>query len=398
MSNIVKNEKKKGKCVVLPDGSIKPFNQIELSTKVVIILTNIQVNKERFFQLVPITEYAPPVKRRGRKSKDAQEVRPEILPFGSCIFVQKKEQTRGTPLTKKKRKWFLHCVTAVYALNDGKFANIKIPSNGNLQITGCKTEEQYKQSLEVVLKSLQDIERMTGERVFTVSDQFTNANYVEPEQVSPRIPVIKSVFNTVMENRDFNLGFAVSRENLDNFIHEYYNKWSSCFESAMNTSVQIKIQNDRYKDVNISYVEYDINDNKCQLVSQKQVPYTDYMNLFEGKTKKKDKEQKYFTFAVFAVGSVIMSARGPGMESVYNEFVRLVTTNRQHIEQVIIEENPIVTVSTVSVNGQDVDPDETRGKKRKRVSKKVLYRVEEEEETDDDEDDFLLHLVPQNVM
>ena len=359
-------EKKARKCVIQADGSIKSFSQIDLSTKVANILTNCQVDIDRFFALVPITEYNPPVKRRGRKSKDSQEIRPEILPFGSCVFVQKMEHTRGKPLKKKSEKYFLHTVNAVFAIEEGKFVTIKIPSDGMLQLTGCSTDQHYRQSLEVVLKSFQDIERMTGERVYSIAPDFTVQNFVSiaastatntATQPSTRLHNVKAVFNTVMENRDFNLGFRVSRENLDNFLNEYTD-WAAMFDS-LNTSVQIKIPNERYKEEDIPYVEYDVNENKLQIVKQQMVPYTDYIKFFEDKSKKKNKKQKYFTFAVFWVGSVIMSARGPDMERVYNEFVNLMVENREHIEDIIIEEEPLRTVSTVSVNGQDVEDNDT---------------------------------------
>ena len=55
-----------------------------------------------------------------------------------------------------------------------------------------------------LFKSMKRIEEMTGERCY----RFNNSE-----------STLRIVFNTVMQNMDFNIGFNISRERLDRFIN-----------------------------------------------------------------------------------------------------------------------------------------------------------------------------------
>ena len=378
-----KAEKLRQKTILMNDGSIKPFSQIVISAKVAVILTNIQVDMNKFFELVPITHYEKIEKKRGRKRNGVPEPEQVQLPVGSCIFVQKGKETRGTPIKKISKKHFLHCVTSIFALPNKRFAYVKIPANGKLHLTGCQTDEQYLMTLEIIINKFQEIEKMTGERVFALSNayQSTVPATLQPSQTN----ILRAVFNTVMINRDFIVGFRVSRENLDRFVNEN-TEWKCYFEGAMFTSAQIKINNDDYKKIQIPEIEYNIESKT--VISNKMRNYEEFQQFLEDKNKKKEKRNKYFTFAVFENGSVIMSGRGPNMEQVYNMVVSTLIENRQYIEQVIedpeTERMPEYLQHDLMNQFSDNDEEEHQPK-RKRAKKVTKKQVKQEDiETDSD--------------
>lgn len=342
LTSMQKLENKRKKIVLMNDGSIKPFDQVNIYVKTAVVLTNIRIDTEKYFELVPITYYEPPVKRRGRKRNGMPEPEPVQLEVGSCVFVQKRRETRGTPIKKRKDKdkHFLHCVTGVFALPNQIYATIKIPTNGKLHITGCKTNEQYVLALQMLLKSFDDIEAMTGQRVYTLHNDYKTSHENEHRSTDS---IVQAVINIVMVNRDFNIGFLVSRENLDNFINTSELDWASTFESAMHTSAQIKIPNNSYRNIKLQEVQYDMRNR--QVISSVMRSFDNFASYFEDKNKKKDTRDKYYTFGVFANGSVIMSGRGDEMESVYQAFVSLLIENRASIEQVVDDIEPLVKIS-----------------------------------------------------
>jgi hypothetical protein len=49
--------------------SIKKFEDIAISTKTVIGISNLKIDLEKFFNYIPITEFIPQEKKRGRKKR-----------------------------------------------------------------------------------------------------------------------------------------------------------------------------------------------------------------------------------------------------------------------------------------------------------------------------------------
>jgi hypothetical protein len=326
-------ERKLQKRVLSNDGNIKSFSQIGISTKTVIAITNIKIDLDKLFNLVPITDYEPIKKRRGRRKRMTIEAAPQVLPYGSIVLVQRRRDSRGVSVknkTKRSNTFFLHSVTVVLALNNNKFINAKISQNGKFQITGCKSDAHYIETLQILIKTFNDIKKWTGETVYTVESD-----------------TIEVIFNTVMQNMDFNIGFPISRDKLDRFINAKTD-FTGVYEGSISTGVNIKIPSLYQNDIQLLKLRIQANDHTK--MEQQIVPYTSYYSLLEDKEKKKEKKkEKYHTFLVFASGSIIMSSRGPDMERVFYELIQILLQNRSEFEETLVASSKKLEI---------IDPDE----------------------------------------
>lgn len=362
ISEKVKN--KLEKIAVRSDGSIRPFSEIEISTKTAVVITNCSINLENFFKYIPITDYDPPIKKRGRKPSSLVEKKVQKLPIGSVPRVQYEHRIRGctnlkqrgdqqqdvtvkqekqkeikieTPRVdqpyrqelnedeeelpdpsgkvKKKMSYFLHCVVIDVAIDnqnedpDQNFKNVKVYSNGKLHITGCKNDEQYVETVRSIFKLFSVIEDYTNEQVVTCKD----TSY-------------KAVFNTVMKNMDFYIGFNIFRNKLDEFInHSDMQEFRSIFEGSLNTGVNIKIPIQKFDDI-LMAIDYN---HQTNVVKKTWVNYNDYKQYF---VRKGNKEPAH-TFLVFATGHVIFTSCGPEMEQMYYRCIELLIKNRNFFEE-----------------------------------------------------------------
>lgn len=308
---------KSHKKVISPEGQIKSFEEIEVSTKTVIAVTNLTIDLDRFFMYVPITDHSPLEKRRGRKKRIVILPPDRNLPLGSIVLAQKQREFRGSYLkgkTKKRTTYFLHSVTIIMSLTDEKFINLKVSGNGKLQITGCKEDSHFTQTVCILYECLKNIESMTGEKIYELRET--------PNQ-------LRVIYNTVMQNMDFNIGFNICRDKLDNFINKK-TKFTSVFESSISTGVNIKIKKEENNTNEILQIVYDID---TKQIEKSYVPYSVYCNLLEDKEKRKEeKKEKHHTFLVFASGSIIMSSRGNDMSRVFTELVKTLLNHKENFE------------------------------------------------------------------
>jgi TATA-box binding protein (TBP) (component of TFIID and TFIIIB) len=311
------------KSIVKSDGTIKNFEEIAISTKTVIGISNLKINLEKFYNYMPITDYTPPQKKRGRKRRIQIATTSNNIPFGSIISIQRKKEVRGAILKTKKKSsnisdeedtprpanekdYFLHSVSLVVVLDDNKQINIKVSSNGKLQITGCKCDDHFIQAVISVYKTMIEVEKWTGEILFTLNGD------------------LEVVFNTVMQNMDFNVGFRINRYKLDKYINQYTN-YCSIFEGSLSTGVNIKVRSDPDVYPKILKIRYSNGELERFYTS-----FEEYKTLLD--KKKETKKDKHHTFLVFASGSIIMSSRGSEMKEVYDSLIDILTNNREHFE------------------------------------------------------------------
>lgn len=335
----------------------KNIDQIDVSTKTIIAQSNIGINLDTFFKYIPITTYNPIEKKRGRKKKSLVEQEPQLLEEGSIITLQKGNNHKGVILKKKRqgsKTFFLHSVSVVMSIEQNKFINIKVSSNGNFQITGCKNDDQCFKTISLLYKHIKNVELIIGENICVYKN---NENYLEV------------VFDTVMQNMDFNIGFDISREKLNTFINNETN-FTSIFEGSIGTGVNIKIES-RYpyeenltkmriyynsddSNMNITFdkiINKDFIENELMIdpnYDENEYEYTQYeleqiKKIKDNNEKsqqidskdKKNKKEKYHTFLVFASGSIIMSSRGPIMKEIFKELVELLLENKDQIVESI---------------------------------------------------------------
>ncbi len=304
------------KCIIKADGTIKKFEDIAISTKTVIAISNLKIDLEKFFNYIPITDFTPQEKKRGRKKRIQVVLPNNNLPYGSIISVQKKKELRGACLKSKRvsetpssnKDYFLHSVSLVIVLDDNKQINIKVSGNGKLQITGCKNDSHFINAVTCLYDTMNIVEKWTNEKLYTLS-------YGESLQV---------LFNTVMQNMDFNVGFKINRQKLDRFI-EKHTSHTSIYEESLATGVNIKVKSDASLEPEIVKINYDGKD-----LIKEYSTYEEYNNMLN--KKKEIKKDKRHTFLVFSSGSVIMSSTGSGMKETYEDIVDIFIKNRKHFE------------------------------------------------------------------
>jgi hypothetical protein len=332
----VKPDDKSHKRILTPTGEIRKFEEIGISTKTIIAVTNIRVNMDLFYKYIPITDYTPIEKKRGRKKRIIVEQIVPTLPFGSVVTVQRRRDIRGTVFKSKSKKnntYFLHSITIVMSLHHNKFVNIKVSTNGKFQITGCKTNEHYELSMIGLVQNLERIKEYTGEESYSLTD-------VSPSEPSSSRRDIKVIFNTVMQNMDFNIGFPICRNKLDTFINQH-TEFCSIFEGSINTEVNIKVPIIPVKEIDLHHITFNTQDGcrdkegvELYTLYRDTVPYQLYCDLLNEKERKKEvTKERYHTFLVFASGSVIMSSRGPDMKRVFYEFIHILLQHRRHFEE-----------------------------------------------------------------
>ena len=80
MTDIINPVKKQ---LVFPE-----FEDIKVSTKTFIVMTNLVINLKNLFEFLPITEYAFVPKKRGRKKKNNQVNPNKNVPQGSIVTMK----------------------------------------------------------------------------------------------------------------------------------------------------------------------------------------------------------------------------------------------------------------------------------------------------------------------
>jgi len=293
------------------------FEDIPVSTKTFIIMTNISVDMEKLFNKLPITEYIIVPKKRGRKKKSAVLDPNRDISDGSIITLEWGSKLKGVNLKKKKKKkegkftdYFRNSMTVVMVI-DGKKINFKICRNGKFQMTGCKYDKHAEECVRYIWEYIKK-----DKEIYTLAEK-------QP---------FKAIFIPAMRNIDFSLGFILDRERLD----EYFNTktpYCSLLETSIGyTGVNIKIP------VTKSITELKLK----QLVykaggwlTPQYVPYQSYLKTLKPKEQQKKLEKDRFnTFLVFHSGKTIFSAMCEEFaRDTYYEFLDIIRENYTYFQE-----------------------------------------------------------------
>lgn len=289
------------------------FEDIKVSTKTIIAVTNWNININLLFKTLPITNFTLIPKKRGRKKKEEREDPNKDIPSGSIITLEFGDEIRGVDLKQKKRKkkkgYFRNSLTVVMII-DNKQINFKISKNGKFQLTGCKNDYYAESSLKYIWKYISESE---------------NKDEIIQNVSNPEI-----TFLTVMTNIDFNLGFNINRENLDKYIN-CNTDYNSLLETSFGyTGVNIKIPMKKPSDMILKKLRW--KDGKWE---ENKINYKDYLETLTEKEKEKEQgKNRYNTFLVFHSGNVIMSSMHQMyMKDTYNKFINIIQDCRKIIEE-----------------------------------------------------------------
>lgn len=298
------------------------FDDIKVSTKTFIVMTNIELNINNLFEALPISDYIVVPKRRGRKKKNERANPNKGMANGSIITLEYENRLRGVDLKKKKEKnkntkkkgnFFRNSVTVVMIIDD-KRINFKVSKNGKFQMTGCKYDEQAKKCIQYIWKYIKNTKH-----IYTFQKDQTK---------------LQVMFIPAMRNIDFSLGFLVDREKLDAYFN-LYTDYNSLLETSFGyTGVNLKIPIKRpVEELKVEKIKY--NDKDDEWYVSEYVTYREYLDLLPLKEQnKKLKKQRHTTFLVFHSGKVILSGLSDDFcRPVYYEFLDLIRECFDEIEE-----------------------------------------------------------------
>lgn len=299
------------------------FEDIQVSTKTFIVMTNLIINLEKTFEFLPTTEYTVIPKKRGRKKKSEVNDPNRDLPEGSIITIKFENQIKGVDLKqrkshslKKKKKWFRNSITVIIIL-DNKPINFKICKNGMFQITGCK----FDNHAELCIKHIWYFIHEQKDNLFTYAPGKNQSCF-------------ECIYIPVMRNIDFNLGFNIDREKLSRYISSK-TRFHSLLESSFGyTGVNIKVKlGSRVNNMCIKKVTY----KGLEIDSENTITYGDYLQtLPEKERNKKLAKEKFNTFLVFHSGAILYS--GPTaefMREIYYEFLDIIREGYDEIKETL---------------------------------------------------------------
>ena len=295
------------------------FDNIKVSTRTFIVMTNLTIDLLKLFDFLNVTEYIIIPKKRGRKKKIPVTDPNKSISNGSIITLKYENRLKGVDLKQKKSqsqikkkqgKYFRNSFTVVIIL-DGKPINFKICKNGMFQITGCKVEKHADECIKELWSLIKDEEN----NIYT----FTSGNNLE------------ALFIPAMRNIDFSIGFNVDREKLARYMSTQ-TEFHSLLETSFGyTGVNIKIplENDITK-LEIKKLTYK-DDNWVEVYTT----YEEYLNRLNNKDQqKKLNKERWNTFLVFHSGRCIMSGiTAEFMRESYYYFLKIIRTCHKQIEE-----------------------------------------------------------------
>lgn len=379
-----KTEEKLAKVIVDENGKVKPFSEIDVSTRTAIVYTNCTVDLQMLYQYVPVTDYQPIVSRRGRKSKNSVEPVVVKIPTGHVLRVRYENQlVRGTSNLKptsedieSKTKAARATLSTVGAVSNKKrkldaddsdtedenedLAEVGEEVDGEeVEDSICPLRGNSKKKayflhcvvLDIVIDQDDSVNavkfknvKIYANGIIQITGLKTDEQYIDTVQsifnlfrtvkdftgqsvVTCSEPVYKAVFLTVMTNVDFHIGFGILRNKLKQFINDH-TEYKGRFLSTQDSCVRIKIPIDD-SEQQLMLLESNVATGECK---SSYVNYADYENLI----KKRKKKVKKHTFLIFATGHIIFtSARTKQyMESVYYTIVNMLLQNRMHYEEI----------------------------------------------------------------
>jgi len=290
---------------IVMSNSQPSFEEINVSTKTFITVTNLTINILQMHEELPLAPYIETPRQRGKKSPTPEPDPNAHLIDGSIITSECEGRVRGAS-SRRKKSHFRNSVTIVMIVA-GKKINFKVSRNGKMQMTGCKEDAHTISCIQYFWEVLQTMPH----------NYELNGDHFE------------AIIVPAMRNVDFRLGFSVNRQNLDRYINT-----STEFHSLLETSVG-------YAGVNIKLpVEVPFEDIPlCKLVCEggrwveHSVPYSEYLDTLKPREKQKKLEKEHHnTFLVFASGSAICSGRDfASTKPSYDKFAKIIEACKDRI-------------------------------------------------------------------
>lgn len=342
--SITRNGKNRYSTVIFDSNGnpkIPLFSNVQVSTMTVIVYTNLTINIQNTWRYLPTTPWTIVKKKRGRKRKVHLEDPNKDVPPGSIISLKHKKKIRGVELKPSKAgggEYWKHSVCAVMVLEGMKTLNVKVSSNGKLQMTGCKSMRHAIDFVKHLYSLMIEAEEWSGESLFTYRDDSADKDEAEQESIietsnidttDPLNNGLVATFKCVMKNIDFGAGYTIRRNRLDTLIN-HHTDFRSIFESSIGTSVNIKLKASHHSDSQI----YRLRITGEGEIVEDTISYEEFFYSLPIKNQKEEQaKESYHTFLVFASGRIIMSSAGREMEPTFYKLVKLLVEYRRVLEE-----------------------------------------------------------------
>jgi len=348
------------------DNHIK-FDDIPISTSTIIGTCNCQLHIQNLFEQLKVITYKFRIRKRGRKRKDYIDITNHItLQDGDIIFAKYRNIMKGnspnyptsySPIKTNhienstlsssienkinKNDTFFRNTLTIIMFYKSKFINFKIFSNK--QSNGTKTQHPGIKSIEYIIEYM----NLFFNRIFKyclISDICYPSNKINKIWTNNNncTKTISIIFETVMTNINFNLGFNVNRQKLDSFVNnKMNNKYNSMLESnfghsAVNITFPIEYPF-ILEDLPLVTFDYSLSSSSSYTINY--IPYNDFKSsLIDEKylTKKNPIKYRKHTFLIFHSGNVIFSSYTKTlMEAPFHQMYDFLITNRESFEEKI---------------------------------------------------------------
>jgi len=124
----------------------------------------------------------------------------------------KMKKSREKNKKNSKRKNFNNQATLIVDVKNKRRVNVKIFKNGAIQMTGCKSIDDFYHSLEIVCRELKKKKAIYDKQTKTIIPKYFITNYetVNTEQIKN--------FKVHLINCNFKVGFLIDREKLHGLL------------------------------------------------------------------------------------------------------------------------------------------------------------------------------------
>lgn len=305
------------------------FNKYQRYTTTYIAATNWTIDYISLFHHLPITELPDDPLKGVKRSQVKLSVPIAILQI-KYKDAYKIVHVRGYGIDDEAS---LGCFSnsASVVMYVGKIVVLKIPPQGKIQITGCRTESQVYKAVHAIWEGI------------------SSAAKEHPEILSlPAGELPKVIYHGVMNNISMNIGFNINKRKTHEYLYNH-TEFHIIPNDKKYAGIAAKLVEDRMKDVPL--VKHRLINGKWY---ESTASWNDYLAVLTAKDRQKEgKCERYQTFLIFHSGKVIQT--GPRyclMKDMFSYFVNLMNRNRNLLEDLTVEvaKKPRSRPSTTTVN------------------------------------------------
>lgn len=292
----------------IPAKELYTFNDIPVSTMMVICATNLNMNLPVLFEKLEV--HATSGLDFKRRPLIRAYVAQNNLPDGTILGVEHEGRVRGIA-----GKHFRNNMSIIMVV-DGRTIRVKIPICGKIQLTGITSDAHSVETMRALWK-----------RIAPLSDAYTFT-----EDLLGPAPTLRVIVRTMMSNRNFKIGFPVNRRKLNWLINNSYSDIARSImeESLGYAGVNIKM-NYAHDNIEFPVLTWEGDDWVYSSIEYKKL-----LESLPPKQYAREVSRTYRnTFMVFRSGAVIMSGmNAEHMQDAYATFMRIVSDSRAFIEDI----------------------------------------------------------------